>query len=491
MKKTISVIAALIAIVIVAATASVFVTMSVGENYEVPTVTSIENNDGAVELTWEPVGGKNYSLFKWGEAENDWILLTKENALGYTDNNVKSGEMYYYYVSSRKGLKKLHSDVVGITYVSPPAAKEVKCVADGLEVLWDEVPGAEKYIVCRENGEGKFKDIGQTNETAFVDKNVKDGIEYKYALRAVSAGYESSQSVQSVSGALLERPRLIYVRNSPKGVTIKWNKNNAAQSYKIQRKVSEKWKTVGIVTSEKNTFVDKKASFGKKNIYRVRALSGEASSGYSNKMSVLALDPKKPAVALTWDDGPYSPVTNQILDTLKKYHARATFFIVGSRAEMYKDCIKREVKLGCEVATHTYSHANLTRLSKKEIRKEIKDGVRAVEKYSGKGTVKVIRTPGGAVNDKVRASVKYPMINWSVDTLDWKYRDKKSVIKRLKESVNDGSIVLMHDLYVSTGDAAVKIIPWLVKHGYQLVTVSELFELKGINAKAGELYTHG
>ena len=114
-------------------------------------------------------------------------------------------------------------------------------------------------------------------------------------------------------------------------------------------------------------------------------------------------------VCFTFDDGPYAPVTNKILDTLEKYNGRATFFVVGDRADTYSDEIIRASKMGCEIGTHTYSHVNLNRLSVPEMQKEIKKSCDAISKYTGK-KVKVLRPPEGAANDTVKANVGMPMV---------------------------------------------------------------------------------
>ena len=85
--------------------------------------------------------------------------------------------------------------------------------------------------------------------------------------------------------------------------------------------------------------------------------------------------------------------------------------------------------------------------------------------------------------------MNYPIINWSVDTLDWKYRKASSVQSKIKSNVKDGSIILMHDLYASTASATESIVPWLVNNGYQLVTVTEMMQVKGVDFKAGKVYT--
>lgn len=192
-------------------------------------------------------------------------------------------------------------------------------------------------------------------------------------------------------------------------------------------------------------------------------------------------------VCFTFDDGPYAPVTNKILDTLEKYNGRATFFVVGDRAETYSDEIIRASKMGCEIGTHTYSHVNLNNLSVPEMQKEIKKSCGVISKYSGK-KVRILRPPEGAANDTVKANVKMPMVLWSVDSRDWDYRNADKDYKTVMDNVFDGSIVLMHDLYPATADAVARLIPELAKQGYKFVTFSELMEIRGVDVEPGEKY---
>lgn len=201
------------------------------------------------------------------------------------------------------------------------------------------------------------------------------------------------------------------------------------------------------------------------------------------------LDPDKPMVALTFDDGPYTPVTSRILKVLKKYDARATFFVVGNRVPSYEDMVKQAYEQGNEIATHTYNHANLTKLNKKQIKAELDKSKKVIKNVIG-CSFSTLRPPGGSINDTMRSTIKVPMIYWSVDTEDWKSRNKKSVLNECKV-IQDGDIVLMHDLYPSTADAVEKLVPRLVKEGYQLVTVDELLYYNGIEAEAGKVYASG
>ena len=199
-------------------------------------------------------------------------------------------------------------------------------------------------------------------------------------------------------------------------------------------------------------------------------------------------DPSKPMVALTFDDGPYSPVTDRILAKLEEYGGHATFFVVGNRVSTYSDSVKRAVEAGCQIGNHTYEHKNLTKLTGVEIQKQLHDTDLAVAYYAGAATT-VLRPVGGALNDTVRSSAGKPLINWSIDTLDWKNRNAASVKSRALNNVKDGDIILMHDLYKSTADACDTLIPELVNRGFQLVTISEMAEAKGRTLQNGTLYT--
>lgn len=198
------------------------------------------------------------------------------------------------------------------------------------------------------------------------------------------------------------------------------------------------------------------------------------------------LDPDKKAIALTFDDGP-SKQTRKILATLAEYDGLATFFTVGERLDDYSETLQMIYDSGCQIGMHTYSHANLRKLSKSEILDEINKTNDLIYKYTGEYS-HLVRPPYGAVNDKVKATVEQPMINWSIDTRDWESRDANSVYNEIMNNVEDGDIILMHDLYSSTAEAVSRVVPELVAQGYQLCTVDELFKLKGIELTAGKVY---
>lgn len=196
-------------------------------------------------------------------------------------------------------------------------------------------------------------------------------------------------------------------------------------------------------------------------------------------------------IALTFDDGPTPTVTNRILDTLEKYQAKATFFVVGRQLSHDKDLVKRAVSLGCEIGNHTWEHKQMTKYKKGALKKSITKTEDAVKKYTGYD-VCLVRPTYGKINDSVKKSVARPMIYWNVDTEDWKSRDAKKILASVKrENVRDGDIILLHDLYPATADAIEKIVPYLQKEGYELVTVSELMAGEQVSLEAGKVYYSG
>jgi peptidoglycan/xylan/chitin deacetylase (PgdA/CDA1 family) len=190
------------------------------------------------------------------------------------------------------------------------------------------------------------------------------------------------------------------------------------------------------------------------------------------------IDPARPMVALTFDDGPYAPVGNQIMDSLAQYGGKATFFVVGSRAATYQTELKRMVAEGHEIGNHTFDHKYLTKLNGAQIQSEINRCNDAVFAASGVRPA-LVRLPGGLKNHTVLANVNAPIIMWSIDTLDWKTRNTSKTVNSVLSQVKDGDIVLMHELYSQTGAAALEIIPKLAAAGYQMVTVSEMAQYRG------------
>ena len=191
------------------------------------------------------------------------------------------------------------------------------------------------------------------------------------------------------------------------------------------------------------------------------------------------IDPSKPMVALTFDDGPDVQVDSILMDELEKVNGRATFFVVGQRVEKFPEDIKNTVERGHEVANHSYDHdIHLSKKGVDYIRNEFDKTDQAVMNAAGVSPA-LVRLPGGNYSADVKTAVSKPLIFWSIDTEDWRSRDAEKTKQSVLTQVKDGDIVLMHALYLSTAEACKTIIPELTARGYQLVTVSEMIRFRG------------
>ncbi|MFS0574909.1 polysaccharide deacetylase family protein [Sporosarcina sp. 179-K 3D1 HS] len=178
-------------------------------------------------------------------------------------------------------------------------------------------------------------------------------------------------------------------------------------------------------------------------------------------------------VALTFDDGPDPKVTTQIIDTLQKYDAKATFFMLGSRVEYYPEIAKQVAEAGHELGNHSWHHPDLTKMGAEKARNEILRTSGIIEEVTGKKAT-VFRPPYGAVNKQVRNVAGLPVVLWDVDTLDWKHRDADLLLEKVKSLTKDRSIILMHDIHQSTAQGLDAVLDYLQNEGYVFVTVSEM-----------------
>lgn len=203
-----------------------------------------------------------------------------------------------------------------------------------------------------------------------------------------------------------------------------------------------------------------------------------------------AIDPSKPMVAITFDDGPNPETTTPMLDALEENYAKATFFCLGSECRLLSRKQYREnITLVMEVGTHTYSHVVLTSLSASALDSEISKSVDAINKAIG---VKpsLMRPPYGAVNKTVLSAVggyNLCCMNWSLDTEDWKTKNADATYNEVMKA-QDGDVVLLHDIHEYNVDAVKRFVPDLIAEGFQLVTVPELYEARGETLEAGTVH---
>lgn len=209
--------------------------------------------------------------------------------------------------------------------------------------------------------------------------------------------------------------------------------------------------------------------------------------------------PSDKLIALTFDDGPRSSTTNRVLDLLEQNGGVATFFLVGYNIKDNAEVIKRAAAMGCAVGNHTKDHKILTKCSVDTVKEQV-SGVNSMLREMGIEPT-LFRAPGGAFKG-VKDLIGMPLIQWSIDTEDWKYKDashkgrsaeeRNADLNRIAESVfsqaKGGSIILMHDIYDFTADLCEIVIPGLVERGFKLVTVNELFEAYGETLESGTVY---
>ncbi len=199
------------------------------------------------------------------------------------------------------------------------------------------------------------------------------------------------------------------------------------------------------------------------------------------------LDPNKPMVALSFDDGPNKSTTSIVLDTLEKYNGSATFFIVGSRLQYQgnKECAERMVKLGCQLGNHTYDHSHY---GNDVTADDIQNGINAIKEATGCEPT-AFRPTGGYISDTIKQNANAPIFIWSLDTNDWRHKkDSGKTYDAVMDNVSDGDIILMHDIYESTAEAVSNFVPQLVEQGYQIVNIAELAYYKNASLENGQIY---
>jgi peptidoglycan/xylan/chitin deacetylase (PgdA/CDA1 family) len=219
------------------------------------------------------------------------------------------------------------------------------------------------------------------------------------------------------------------------------------------------WQDNSIITAQERTKTDKKKIYYKKSSVN--------------------------QVALTFDDGPDSKYTPQILDILKEHNVKATFFLLGKLSQKYQGVVKRIAREGHTIANHTWSHANLTQLETDEVEAEVEKTTKIIKEITNR-KVNLLRPPYGHFSNELRemfAQTNYEIIHWSVDTLDWRAKNKQEIIDKVEGQLHNGAIILLHSAGGPTQDLTptVQALPELIEEikarGLDLVTVDDLLNL--------------
>lgn len=192
-------------------------------------------------------------------------------------------------------------------------------------------------------------------------------------------------------------------------------------------------------------------------------------------------------VALTFDDGPREDTTTRLLDGLLERGAAATFFVIGQQVPGNEGLIRRMKAEGHQVGNHTYSHVRLITADMDTVVEEVHKAEALLTEAAGEGSF-WLRPPYGRIGAERAELIHTPMIYWSVDPQDWKLLNKDKVVAAVLDAVRPGDIILLHDFYSTSVDAALEIVDRLQKDGYDFVTVEELFRIQGVEPQAGVLY---
>ena len=201
---------------------------------------------------------------------------------------------------------------------------------------------------------------------------------------------------------------------------------------------------------------------------------GEIPKQFEETKAALQEQMEKPMIALTFDDGPNAQFTPKLLEGLKQRNVHATFFLIGENIEQNsnRNLVKQMYEEGHLIGNHTYRHVDLSKISGREAEKEIKTTDEAIKKITGHET-EFIRPPFGAMPEGEEDPDKI-YVKWTVDSLDWVTKDTEKIVEKVTADTKEGDVILMHDCYGESVEAALQIVDIMEKQGYEFVTADEL-----------------
>lgn len=192
--------------------------------------------------------------------------------------------------------------------------------------------------------------------------------------------------------------------------------------------------------------------------------------------------------AITFDDGPSGAYTLRLLEGLRQREVKATFLLCGYRLKDFPGIAEKIIADGHEIGCHGYSHKNMQAMSRREIAREITDTQALLPPDT---QLRFLRPPGGCCSESVRQvaeAKRLGILQWSVDPRDWEVKDALAVSQTVLSQVHDGDVILLHDMYDSSVDAALDIIDKLTARGFRFVTVSQLAALRETPVRPGKIY---
>lgn len=194
-----------------------------------------------------------------------------------------------------------------------------------------------------------------------------------------------------------------------------------------------------------------------------------------------------PLVALTFDDGPRADTTGPLLEGLALREVPATFFLLGHRIPGNEELVREMAAAGHQVGIHTWDHVMLAGVTAEEFRHQVETPRAYLTQMLGEGDY-WLRPPYGIMDPELERLEQGPLIIWSVDPEDWKDRDVERIVNAVLTRVEDGDIILLHDIYSSSVEAALAIVDTLLDRGFCFVTVEQLMALRNVEPQSGVRY---
>ena len=195
----------------------------------------------------------------------------------------------------------------------------------------------------------------------------------------------------------------------------------------------------------------------------------------------------RPLVALTFDDGPRRSTTTDLLDGLAQRGVQATFFLIGKQIEGNEDLVERMEAEGHQIGIHSFDHKILTALNSADFATQVDREREALKEILGREDFP-LRPPYGEVDTGVKRRAGGPIILWSVDPEDWRYKDADRVTEHILNNVRDGDVILLHDIFPTSVEAALRVVDALHQQGFLFVTINELAAQRHMELEGGQVY---
>lgn len=199
------------------------------------------------------------------------------------------------------------------------------------------------------------------------------------------------------------------------------------------------------------------------------------------------IEDETPLIALTFDDGPRRDTTTKLLEGLAERGVPATFFLVGEQLIGNEDIARRMDEEGHQIGIHTYDHVLLTGLNQADFDEQVDKTRQMLKNILGHNDF-VLRPPYGLYDEGVQTKAECPIILWSIDPEDWGDKSTDRIVRHIVNNAEDGAIVLLHDIYPTSVEAALRVVDELHAKGYLFATVDQLFAARGIELEDGVVY---